>query len=267
MSNPKAKATQRFSKQAFNHIKIFEKALNDYPKVQTFVIVATKDPNVFSFVPKQLERFAPDVVCLDTIDRPDANTAPHSQLMQKALSILEPLGPRYQFDSLVDSILNYKIHENLVETFYLVNLATEHAVKHDLSWKDQAIAIADALRNDFMNMASRRLNGYKAEYEGVDLYRSLADLDITTVCGLPRITLDDEPISKDVIWNWIESQGLDPDDAKNKNTIIDKVNDLALNVLDVGGIVEGAIINTINKYRNEIVALSTLTLQAINGVS
>lgn len=258
MSNPKAEAIQRFSKQVFNHIKIFEKALNDYPKVQTFVIVATKDPNVFSFVPKQLERFAPDVVCLGTIDRPDTNTAPHSQLMQKALSILKPLGPRYQFNSLVDSILNYKIHENLVETFYLVNLATEHAVKHDLSWKDQAIAISDGLRNDFMNMASRRLNGYKAEYEGINLYSSLADLDITTVCGLPRIALDDEPISKDVIWSWIEKQGLSPDDNFYSKEIEERLGNLSLNNQSAVGIAIDSAIYTINKHQSDIDALSDL---------
>ena len=258
MSNPKAKAIQRFSKQAFNHIKTFEKALNDYPKVQTFVIVATKDPNVFSFVPKQLERFAPDVVCLGTIDRPDANTAPHLQLIQKALSILKPLGPRYQFDSLVDSILDYKIHKNLVETFYLVSLTTEHAVKHDLSWKDQAIAIADALRNDFMDMASRRLNGYKAEYEGINLYRSLTDLDITTVCGLPRIALDGEPISKDVIWSWIEKQGLNPDDNFYSKEIEERLGNLALNSQLVAGIACNVANTVIVKYQNNIDALSDL---------
>lgn len=232
--------------------------MNDYPKVQTFVIVATKDPNVFSFVPKQLERFAPDVVCLGTIDRPDADTASHSQLMQKALSILEPLGPRYQFDSLVDSILNYKIHENLVETFYLVSLAAEHAVKHDLSWKDQAIAIANALRDDFMDMASRRLDGYKAEYEGVDLYKSLADLDITTVCGLPRITLDDEPISKDVIWSWVEKQGLSPDDNFYSKEIEERLLNLSLNNQSAVGVAIDSAIYVINKHQSDIDALSDL---------
>lgn len=258
MSNPKAEAIQRFSKQAFEHIEAFDKALADYPTTQTFVIVVTKDPDVYNFVPKHLARFTSDTVRLGTIDRPDANTAPHSQLMQKALSILEPLGPRYQFDSLVDSILNYKIHENLVETFYLVSLAAEHAVKHDLSWKDQAIAISDGLRNDFMDMASRRLNGYKAEYEDINLYRSLADLDITTVCGLPRITLDDEPISKDVIWSWIEKQGLSPDDNFYSKEIEERLGNLALNSQLVAGIACNVANTVIVKYQNDIDALSDL---------
>ena len=83
----------------------------------------------------------------------------------------------------------------------------------------------------------------------------------------PCITLNDMPLqSKTVIWDWIESQGLDPNNANDKNTIVDKVNDLALNVLSVAGIVDTAINNTTDKYRKDITALNTLTFKDQNGI-
>lgn len=109
-----------------------------------------------------------------------------------------------------------------------------------------------------MDMASRRLNGYKAEYEGINLYSSLADLDITTVCGLPRIALDGEPISKDVIWSWVEKQGLSPDDNVYSKEIEEKLGNLALNNQSAVGVAIDSAIYTINKHQSDIDTLSDL---------
>ena len=58
MFNPKAKAIQRLYKKPSDYVNTFDRALKKHPTTQTFVIVATKDPDVFSFVPKHLARFA-----------------------------------------------------------------------------------------------------------------------------------------------------------------------------------------------------------------
>ena len=279
MSNPNAEVIQRFHENALDHIEIFDKVLNDYPKTQTFAIVATKNPNVFSFVPKHLKRFTADEVRLGTINRPKFGEPSHVQLMRKSITMLEDLSPKYQLEMSNDMVgLDCIIKTADYKHFYkppgtedqlhIIDSIVTYAKAHNSHWLDRAELLQKQVIMEATIQAKHKCDAYKNEYAGERTYRSLGDLDFRMINRRPCIMLNDTPIqSKTVIWNWIESQGLDPDDAKNKNTIIDKVNDLALNVLDVGGIVEGAIINTINKYRNEIVALSTLTLQAINGVS
>lgn len=62
MPNPRAEAIQRLYKKPFDYANAFDRALKKYPTTQTFVIVATKDPDIFSFVPKHLVRFTTDTI-------------------------------------------------------------------------------------------------------------------------------------------------------------------------------------------------------------
>lgn len=259
---PNPKTIQRFSQQAFSHIKTFDKALNDYPTTQTFVIVTTKDPEIFSFVPKHLERFASDAVRIGTIDRPGPNRKSHMQLMQTALDMLEQLEPRYQFDSLVDSILAYKIREDLVGTFYQAHLVTRNAIDADAHYKDQAVAVSNAITEGFIGEASQRLKGFKDGYEGFDLYRSLTDLNITTVNDVPRITLDDKPIKKDVIWSWVKKQGLDPDNKNDSEAIKATLENLDISNQLVVGVAADAANIIIVKYQNDINMLTDLEISS-----
>ena len=278
MSNPKAEAIQRFHENALNHIEIFDKVLNDYPKTQTFAIVSTKNPNVFSFVPKHLERFAADEARLGTINRPRFGEPSHVQLMRKSITMLEDLSPRYQLEMSNDMVdldciiktADYKHFYKPPETqdyLYVIDTIVTYAKTHKSQWLDRADRLQKQVVMGFTTQATHELNAYKNEYAGERTYQSLGDLGFRMENRRPCITLNDTPIqSKTVIWDWIENQGLDPDDAKNKNTIIDKVNDLALNVLNIGGIIENAILITVDKHQKEIATLNTLTLQAINGV-
>lgn len=70
MPNPRAEAIQRLYKKPFDYANAFDRALKKYPTTQTFVIVATKDPDIFSFVPKHLVRFTTNTIRLGTIERP-----------------------------------------------------------------------------------------------------------------------------------------------------------------------------------------------------
>ena len=259
---PNPRAIQRFSQQAFSHIKIFDKALNDYPTTQTFVIVTTKDPDVFSFVPKHLERFASDAVRIGTIDRPEPNRKTHMQLMQTALSMLEQLGPRYQFDSLVDNILAYNIREDLMDAFYQVDLVTRNAIDSDTHYKDQAVAVSNAITEGFMGEASRRLKGFKDGYEGFDLYKSLADLDIAIIKNMPRITLGGKPISKDDIWSWVEKQELNPDDKNDSEAIEKTLENLDISNQLVAGIAGDTANIVIVKYQNDINMINDLEINS-----
>lgn len=259
---PNPKTIQRFSQQAFSHIKTFDKALNDYPTTQTFVIVTTKDPEIFSFVPKHLERFASDAVRIGTIDRPEPNRKSHMQLMQTALSMLEQLGPRYQFDSLIDNILAYSIREDLMDAFYQVDLVTRNAIDSDTHYKDQAVAVSNAITEGFIGEASQRLKGFKDGYEGFDLYRSLTDLNITTVNDVPRITLDDKPIKKDVIWSWVKKQGLDPDNKNDSEAIKATLENLDISNQLVVGVAADAANIIIVKYQNDINMINDLEINS-----
>ena len=259
---PNPRAIQRFNQQAFSHIKIFDKALNDYPTTQTFVIATTKDPDVFSFVPKHLERFASDAVRIGTIDRPKPNRKTHMQLMQTALSMLEQLGPRYQFDSLVDNILAYSIREDLMDAFYQVDLIKQDAIVSDTHYKDRAIALSDTITKDFISEASRRLKGYKDGYEGFDLYKSLADLEIAIIKNTPCITLGGKPISKDGIWSWVEKQELNPDNKNDSDAIEKTLENLDISNQLVAGIAGDVANIVIVKYQNDINMLNDLEINS-----
>lgn len=265
LSNSKAKAIQRLYKRPFDYASAFDKALNDYPTTQTFVIVTTKDPEVFSFVPKHLRRFTPSFVQLGTIDRPEAGEKTHIALTKKIVDMLDTLEPKYQMDSLIYSILDYKIRENLVETFYLANLIVRGASTSRASYKDQAIAINDSLKNDFVKTASQQLEKHKAEYAGaeyagIDLYSSLEDLNIDINNELPYVTLDGDPINENVIWSWIEKQGLNPDNTGDGEAIVDKLVNLALNNQSVVGIANTAAKQVIDDHQNDINKLHSLVL-------
>lgn len=45
----------------------------------------------------------------------------------------------------------------------------------------------------------------------------------------PYVTLDKEPINEDIIWLWIEKQGLNPDNPADGEAIVEKLYDLAIN--------------------------------------
>ena len=265
LSNSKAKAIQRLYKRPFDYASAFDKALNDYPTTQTFVIVTTKDPEVFSFVPKHLRRFTPSFVQLGTIDRPEAGEKTHIALTKKIVDMLDTLEPKYQMDSLIYSILDYKIRKNLVETFYLANLIVRGASTSRASYKDQAIAINDSLKNDFVKTASQQLEKHKAEYAGaeyagIDLYSSLEDLNIDINNELPYVTLDGDPINENVIWSWIEKQGLNPDNTGDGEAIVDKLVNLALNNQSVVDIANTAAKQVIDDHQNDINKLHSLVL-------
>lgn len=278
MSNPKAEAIQRFSKQAFEHIEAFDKALADYPTTQTFVIVVTNDPNVYNFVPKHLARFTSDTVRLGTIDRPGFGEPSYMQLMRKSVTILDDLSPRHRLEmdnnmaDFADILKSTKRkvsygYGRFEDQFAVVDDIVTYAKDHKSPWLDQATLLQKQIVIEFTVDILRTLDAYKAKYAGQPTYQSITDLGFRMHDHEPCITLNDIPLqSKIVIWDWIESQGLDPNNANDKNTIVDKVNDLALNVLSVAGIVDTAINNTTDKYRKDITALNTLTFKDQNGI-
>lgn len=261
MSNPKAEAIQRFHKRAFEHIEAFDKALADHPTTQTFVIVVTNDPDVYNFVPKHLARFASDTVRLGTIDRPGFGEPSYMQLMRKSVTILDDLSPRHRLEmdnnmaDLADILKSTKRkvsygYGRFEDQFAVVDDIVTYAKDHKSPWLDQATLLQKQIVIEFTVDILRTLDAYKAKYASQPTYQSITDLGFRMHDHEPCITLNDIPLqSKTVIWDWIESQGLDPNNANDKNTIVDT-----------------AINNTTDKYRKDITALNTLTFKDQNGI-
>lgn len=278
MSNPKIKAIQRFSKQAFEHIEAFDKALADYPTTQTFVIVVTNDPDVYNFVPKHLARFTSDTVRLGTINRPGFGEPPYMQLMRKSVTILDELSPRFRLEmdnnmaDLADILKSTKRkvsygYGRFEDQFAVIDSIVTYAKDHKSPWLDQATLLQKQIVMEFTVDILRTLDAYKTKYAGQPTYQSINDLGFRMHDHEPCITLNNTPLqTKTVIWDWVESQGLDPNNADDKNAIVDKVNDLALNVLSVAGIIDTAIDNTTDKHKKDITRLNTLTLKDKNSV-
>ena len=174
--------------------------------------------------------------------------------------MLDTLEPKYQMESLIDSILNYKIHENLVEAFYLANLVARGASAAETPYKDQAIAVNDSLKSDFVKTALRQLEKYKAKYTNIDIYSSLEDLSIAIDNELPYVTLDGQPINENVIWSWIEKQGLNPDNTDDGEVIVNKLTNLAINNQSVVGIAVTATEQVIDRHQDDIDKLHKMVL-------
>lgn len=255
MPNPRAEAIQRLYKKPFDYANAFDRALKKYPTTQTFVIVATKDPDVFNFVPKHLVRFATNTIRLGTIRRPKNGKESHMVLIEKVVDMLESLEPKYQIKSLIYSILNYKIRERITETFYCVSLVTRGAIAANAPYKDQAIAVSDRLKKDFIKEAKQRLKTYEIECKELDFYDFLEDLDIDISYNLPCVTLDNEPINEDIIWLWIEKQGLNPDNPADGEAIVEKLYDLAINNQGVVSVAIETANHVIEAHRNDINSL------------
>lgn len=260
MSNPKAEAIQRLYKKPSDYVNTFDRALKNHPTTQTFVIVATKDPDIFNFVPKHLVRFAANTVRLGTIERPTVGKKSRMVLIEKVVDMLSDLEPKYQMESLIYSILNYKIRERITETFYRVNLIMRGAIAANAPYKDQAIAVSDSLKKDFIKEAKQRLKTYEIECRELDFYDFLEDLGIDISYNLPYVTLDNEPINEDVIWLWIEKQGLNPDNPADGEAIVEKLYDLAINNQGVVSVAIETANNVIEAHRNDINSLYALVL-------
>lgn len=260
MSNPKAEAIQRLYKKPFDYANAFDRALKKYPTTQTFVIVATKDPDVFNFVPKHLVRFATNTVRLGTIGRPKNGKESRMVLIEKVVDMLTSLEPKYQIESLISSILDYKIRERITETFYRVSLVMRGAIAANAPYKDQAIAVSDSLKKDFIKEAKQRLKTYEIECKESDFYDFLEDLGINISYNLPYVTLDKEPINEDIIWLWVEKQGLNPDNPADGEAIVEKLYDLAINNQGVVGVAIEAANHVIEAHCNDIDSLYALVL-------
>lgn len=252
MPNPRAEAIQRLYKKPFDYVNTFDRALKKHPKVQTFVIVATKDPDIFNFIPKHLARFATNAIRLGTIERPKVGKKSRMVLIEKVVDMLGTLEPKYQMESLIYSILNYKIRERITETFYRVNLIMRGAIAANAPYKDQAIAVSDNLKKDFIKEAKQRLKTYEIECKESDFYNFLEDLDIDISYNLPYVTLDKEPINEDIIWLWIEKQGLNPDNPADGEAIVEKLYDLAINNQGVVSVAIEAANHVIEEHRDDI---------------
>lgn len=66
-------------------------------------------------------------------------------LIEKVVDMLGTLEPKYQMESLIYSILNYKIRERITETFYRISLVMRGAIAANAPYKDQAIAVSDSV--------------------------------------------------------------------------------------------------------------------------
>lgn len=252
MPNPKAEAIQRLYKKPSDYVNTFDRALKKHPKVQTFVIVATKDPDIFNFIPKHLARFATNAIRLGTIGRPKNDKKSRMALIEKVADMLGTLEPKYQMESLIYSILNYKIRERITETFYRVSLIMRGAIAANAPYKDQAIAVSDSLKKDFVEEAKQRLKTYEIECKELDFYDFLEDLGIDISYDLPYITLDKEPINEDIIWLWIEKQGLNPDNPADGEAIVEKLYDLAINNQEVVSVANETANHVIETHRDDI---------------
>lgn len=260
MSNPKAEAIQRLYKKPSDYVNTFDRALKNHPTTQTFVIVATKDPDVFNFVPKHLVRFATNTVRLGTIERPTVGKKSRMVLIEKVVDMLSDLEPKYQMESLISSILDYKISKRITETFYRVSLVMRGAIAANAPYKDQAIAVSDSLKKDFIKEAKQRLKTYEIECKELDFYDFLEDLSIDISYNLPYVTLDNEPINEDVIWLWIEKQDLNPDNPTDGEAIVEKLYDLAINNQGVVSVAIETANHVIEAHRNDINSLYALVL-------
>lgn len=260
MSNPKAEAIQRLYKKPFDYVNTFDRALKNHPTTQTFVIMATKDPDIFSFVPKHLERFTTNTIRLGTIERPKVGKKSRMALIEKVADMLSDLEPKYQMESLIGSILDYKIRERITETFYRVSLVMRGAIAANAPYKDQAIAVSDNLKKDFVEEAKQRLKTYEIKCKELDFYDFLEDLGIGISYNLPYVTLDDEPINEDIIWLWIEKQGLNPDNPTDGEAIVEKLYDLAINNQGVVSVAIETANHVIEAHRNDINSLYALAL-------
>jgi hypothetical protein len=260
MPNPRAEAIQRLYKKPFDYANAFDRALKKHPTTQTFVIVATKDPDIFSFVPKHLERFTTNTTRLGTIERPKVGKKSRMALIEKVVDMLGTLEPKYQMESLIYSILNYKIRERITETFYSISLVMRGAIAANAPYKDQAIAVSDSLKKDFIKEAKQRLKTYEIECKESDFYDFLEDLGIDISYNLPYVTLDNEPINEDIIWLWIEKQGLNPDNPTDGEAIVEKLYDLAINNQGVVSVAIETANHVIEAHRNDINSLYTLVL-------
>ena len=103
---------------------------------------------------------------------------------------------------------------------------------------------------------------FKDGYEGFDLYKSLADLDIAIIKNMPRITLGGKPISKDNIWSWVEKQELNPDDKNNSEAIEKTLENLDISNQLVAGIAGDTANIVIVKYQNDINMINDLEINS-----
>lgn len=134
------------------------------------------------------------------------------------------------------------------------------AIAANAPYKDQAIAVSDSLKKDFIKEAKQRLKTYEIECKELDFYDSLEDLSIDISYNLPYVTLDNEPINEDVIWLWIEKQGLNPDNPADGEAIVEKLYDLAINNQGVVSVAIETANHVIEAHRNDINSLYALVL-------
>lgn len=100
----------QFDECATAHDKTFERALKKHPNAKTFVITTTKNPCVFTFVPKHLTRFVEGCTIIGTIDRPTDNNL-RAHLKQTAERLLKNTDSATNIKSLINDILNYDIED------------------------------------------------------------------------------------------------------------------------------------------------------------
>lgn len=119
----------QFDEYATVHDKTFERALVKHPNAKTFMIATTKNPCVFTFVPKHLTRFVEGCTTIGTIDRPTDNNL-RAHLKRTAERLLESADAATNIKSLINDILNYDIEDK------------EHVIEH-LCYSSNAGALFD----------------------------------------------------------------------------------------------------------------------------
>lgn len=148
----------QFDEHATSHDKTFERALVKHPNAKTFVIVATKDPCVFTFVPKHLTRFVEGCTTIGTIDRPTDNNL-QTHLKRTAKRLLEGADSATNIRGLINDILNYDIEDK------------EHVIEH-LCYSSNAGALFDKelekkahdLQEQFVEFLQKRVKSWVAYY-------------------------------------------------------------------------------------------------------
>lgn len=153
-----SEALLQFNEYATAHDKTFERALVKHPNAKTFMIATTKDPCVFTFVPKHLTRFVEGCTTIGTIDRPTGNNL-RAHLKQTAEQLLKSTDSATNIKSLINDILNYDIEDK------------EHVIER-LCYSSNAGALFDKelekkahdLQEQFIEFLQERVESWVAYY-------------------------------------------------------------------------------------------------------
>ena len=148
----------QFDECAIAHAKTLERALKKHPNAKTFMIATTKDPCIFTFVPKHLTRFVEGCTTIGMIDRPTDNNL-QAHLKRTAKRLLEGADSATNIKGLINDILNYDIEDK------------EHVIEN-LCYSSKAGAMFDKalekkahdLQEQFVEFLQERVESWVAYY-------------------------------------------------------------------------------------------------------